>query len=483
MTLAARLLLGFVLIAAVGFYFLVRDTLKRVERQYLEALEEPMIDAANILAASLEQDIREGTMDASNFAATFRAAKERKFDARIYEVIKRQVNLDAYVTDEKGVLLFDSANLVPVGSDLRGRRDVRLTLKGSYGARSTRTDEEDDDSSVMYVGAPVRHEGRIIGMVSVSKPQRAVFQFRDETQKWLLWHIGLIVFCMVLGSYLLARWAARPVEKLTAHAEAIARGERPAKPNLAGKDMRTLGEAFEKMRDELEGREYVEEYVQTLTHELKSPVAAIRGAAELLAEDPPAAQRQKFLTNIGQETHRLQDLIDRLLELSSLEKRKGLEDQKEVNLSAIAIGAVDHLMPMLQRRGLRIESEIAPTVMICGDAFLLEVALMNLLQNACEFSPQGGLIKLTVQRNAETVHCTIEDEGPGLPDYAIERVFDRFYSLPRPSTGHKSSGLGLCFVREIALLHQGGVSLKNRPSRGAIATLVIPVSKTSRVAA
>ena len=138
---------------------------------------------------------------------------------------------------------------------------------------------------------------------------------------------------------------------------------------------------------------------------------------------------------------------------------------------------------MLQRRGLRIESEIAPTVMICGDAFLLEVALMNLLQNACEFSPQGGLVKLTVQRNAETVHCTIEDEGPGLPDYAIERVFDRFYSLPRPSTGHKSSGLGLCFVREIALLHQGSVSLKNRPSRGAIATLVLPVSKTPRVAA
>jgi two-component system sensor histidine kinase CreC len=81
------------------------------------------------------------------------------------------------------------------------------------------------------------------------------------------------------------------------------------------------------------------------------------------------------------------------------------------------------------------------------------------------------------------VHCTIEDEGPGLPDYAIERVFDRFYSLPRPSTGHKSSGLGLCFVREIALLHQGSVRLENRPSGGAIATLVIPVSKTPRVAA
>ncbi len=231
-----------------------------------------------------------------------------------------------------------------------------------------------------------------------------------------------------------------------------------------------LFDLFEKMRDQLEGREYVEEYVQTLTHELKSPVAAIRGAAELLAEDPPAAQRQKFLTNIGQETHRLQDLIDRLLELSSLEKRKGLDDQKEVNLGSIASGAVDHLMPMLQRRGLHIESKIEPEVMIRGDAFLLEVALMNLLQNACEFSPQGGLLRLSVKRGLDSIQFTLEDEGPGLPEFAVERVFDRFYSLPRPSTGHKSSGLGLCFVREIALLHHGSVRLENRPAGGAIAT-------------
>ena len=478
MTLTARLLFGFVLIAAAGFYFLVKETVKRVERQYLEAMEEPMVDAAHVLAASLEQDIREGTLDPSRFAATFHSASSRTFEAKIYSVLKTQINLGAYVTDEKGVLLFDSGGRIPPGTDLSFRRDVRLTLQGIYGARSTRTDDKDDDSSVMYVGAPVFHDGRILGVVSVSKPQRSVFQFRDETHAWLQWRIGGIIFCMVLGSFLLARWAARPVERLTAHAEAIARGERPPTPKLEGHDMKTLGLAFEKMRDELEGREYVENYVQTLTHELKSPVAAIRGAAELLAEDPPEAQRAKFLANISQETHRLQDLIDRLLELSSLEKKKSLDENQEISLSAVVEGSIDHLVPAAQRRGLSIERSIAPDIKVCGDAFLLEVAVMNLLQNALDFSPNHGSIRVGLEQGSDVVRCFIEDDGPGVPEFAQQRVFERFYSLPRPASVHKSSGLGLCFVREIAQLHGGTVGLKNRPEHGAVAELVLPLRKT-----
>ncbi|MEQ1752357.1 MAG: HAMP domain-containing protein, partial [Prosthecobacter sp.] len=273
MTLTARLLFGFVLIAAGGFYFITDQVLRRVERQYLEAVEEPMVDAANVLAAALEQDIKNGSLDATRFAASFASAKQREFDAKIYALTKTRINLDAYVTDDKGRVLFDSTDPAAVGRSLTDRRDVRITLAGGYGARSTRTDDEDDDSSVMYVGAPIRDGPRIVGVVSVTKPQRAVFHFRDETRRWLLWHISMIIVCMVLASYLLAKWAARPVERLTEYALAITRGERPVAPRLPGSDLKTLGQAFEKMRDELQGREYVENYVQTLTHELKSPVA------------------------------------------------------------------------------------------------------------------------------------------------------------------------------------------------------------------
>ena len=283
---------------------------------------------------------------------------------------------------------------------------------------------------------------------------------------------------MVLASYLLAKWAARPVERLTEYALAITRGERPVTPRLPGSDLKTLGRAFEKMRDELQGREYVENYVQTLTHELKSPVAAIRGASELLAENPPPEQRVKFLGNIANETRRLHDLIDRLLELASLEKRKALDDALPVNVSDLAAAALDHVTPVLQQRGLQLQRDIMPGLTVRGDAFLLEGALMNLLQNAIEFSPDGGTIRFTVRHIDETVHFLVEDEGPGVPDFAKSRVFERFFSMPRPHTGHKSSGLGLCFVREVALLHGGNVTLENVGDRGARAVLSIPAFRS-----
>lgn len=473
MTLTARLLFGFVLVAAGGFYFITSQVLKRVERQYLEAVEEPMVDAANILAAALEQDIKNGALDATHFAAAFAAAEKRQFEAKIYDFTKARINLEAYVTDARGIVIFDSANAAAVGSDFSGKRDVRLTLAGSYGARSTRTDEKDDDSSVMYVGAPIRDGPRIIGTVSVSKPQRSVFEFRDETRRWLRWHITLIIACMVLGSYIVAKWAARPVERLTEYSRAITRGERPAVPRLPGSDLKMLGAAFEKMRDELQGREYVENYVQTLTHELKSPVAAIQGAAELLAENPPPEQRAKFLANVTNETRRLHGLIDRLLELAALEKRKSLDELRALDVSGLVVAALDHLAPLLQRRVLNVRQDIPAGLSLRGDAFLLDGALVNLLQNAIEFSPEGGTIQIIARQIDDSIHFLIEDEGPGVPEFAKERVFERFYSLPRHDTGHKSSGLGLCFVREVALLHGGSIALEDIGGHGTRAVLSV----------
>ena len=115
-----------------------------------------------------------------------------------------------------------------------------------------------------------------------------------------------------------------------------------------------------------------------------------------------------------------------------------------------------------------------------GESFLLLMALGNLLQNAIDFSPVGGTITLHLQliHHNRTAEIAIEDEGPGVPAYALDRVFDRFYSLPHPATGRKSSGLGLCFVREAAQLHGGRATLSNRADRtGARAVLVLPAAE------
>ena len=116
---------------------------------------------------------------------------------------------------------------------------------------------------------------------------------------------------------------------------------------------------------------------------------------------------------------------------------------------------------------------MAPEVQVRGERFLLEAAVQNLLQNAIEFSPPAGALGLELAEASGKISFRVRDEGPGIPDYALPRIFDRFYSLPRPDTGRKSSGLGLSFVRAVARLHGGEVVLENLKPRGAVAILTL----------
>jgi two-component system sensor histidine kinase CreC len=475
MSLTARFLLGFALVASVGLSVLFSQLIRRVERQYFEAIEEPMVDVANILAEILAADAKNGVLEPQAVEQAIRAAHGRELHAQIYNRSKTQVDMQVYVTDAQGRVLFDSAGIEKPGA-ISNHRDVNLTLMGQYGARSSRTSEYDPLSVVMYVGAPIRQNGRLIGMLSVAKPQRGVLAFVWETERWLKWSIVTTVVLMLLGIYLAARWATRPLEDLSRHALAVSRGERSASPHMPGHQMKTLAKALEDMRDALEGREYVENYVQSLTHELKSPVAAILGASEILQGDVPEPKRARFLQNIRSEADRLRDLLERLLHLAALEKQKTLENRESVNLHEMLDRAWDHHALIAASREVCLQRDLAEELVIQGDPWLIELALSNLIQNAIDFAPKGSAIVIRSYRFDSKAVIEIEDRGPGIPDYARERVFERFYSLPRPDTGKKSTGLGLCFVKEVAQLHGGSVELSNiEGGSGAKAMLILPL--------
>jgi two-component system sensor histidine kinase CreC len=109
-----------------------------------------------------------------------------------------------------------------------------------------------------------------------------------------------------------------------------------------------------------------------------------------------------------------------------------------------------------------------------GDAFLLQRALNNLISNALDFSPENSSITTQIQAQGKQCIINIRDHGQGIPEYALDRIFEKFYSLRRPDSGQKSTGLGLPFVREIAHLHGGEIVLANQPTGGVIATLTLP---------
>lgn len=339
-------------------------------------------------------------------------------------------------------MVLDSSG-VAVGQDYSRWNDVYLTLRGQYGARSTRSDPNDPASSVMHVGAPIRDNGQIIGVVTVAKPNSSLQPYVDRTERRLLvYGAGLIGLGLLFGA-LLSWWLSRALHRLTGYAQAVSEGRRVEVPHYRGGELEQLATAVEQMRTQLEGKAYVERYVHTLTHELKSPLAAIRGAAELLQGEMPPAQRQRFVGNIDSESTRMQQLIERLLNLAQVEQRQGLEERVAVPLGALVDELLQAQTARIESRQLRIEQTIAPEISLTGEPFLLRQALGNLLENALDFTPAQGLLHFNAERVGALVELRLFNETAPIPDYALPRLTERFYSLPRPDNGRKARDLGL----------------------------------------
>jgi two-component system sensor histidine kinase CreC len=331
----------------------------------------------------------------------------------------------------------------------------------------------------MYVAAPLHDaNGRIVGALTVGKPNRAIAPVIARSQAVVMrWGAALLGAALLIG-LVAAWWLSRQLGGLRRYAHAVTAGERAVLPRAAG-EFDELGRALETMRDRLEGKQYVEQYVHTLTHEMKSPLAAIRGSAELLEESGEhamaEADRARFAASIRLQSDRLAQMIDKLLALAGVEHRQRLESREAIDVAELVQSAGEQCALRLARAGLRLETDLAGALpQVHGDAFLLRQALVNLIENAADFSPEGGRIGLRVDVEASGIRFAVVDEGGGVPDYALPRVFERFYSLPRPQGGSRSSGLGLCFVAEVAALHGGQAALSNREPRGVEASLTIP---------
>lgn len=477
MRLGGLLFLAYLLIFALCFSYPVARFAKSLRTHYLESVEEPLVDQANILAELVGRAMETAGFSPDDWYEVFNRVYARTLSAKIYEMKKRQVDIRVYLTDASGRVIFDSEDPDNLGADYSQWRDVSLTLRGKYGARTTRMDPEDPGSSVLYVGAPIHVRRQTVGVLTVGKPMTSINAFLKSAQPEVIKIGALSALVAVSLSLLVSWWVSRQIQTLIAYANDVRMGKRVDLPDLARTELKDMGDAFDKMRESLEGKKYVEQYVQTLTHEIKSPISAIRGAAELLEEEMPLESRKQFLSNIRNEAERIQDLVERMLKLSELETKKSLETMEVVPVAPLVRTVLEGKGPMLSRKGLEVEALFDEALAVQGDPFLLHQAIANLLQNAIDFSPAGGRILLRTAASGSRMNLTVEDQGPGIPEYAKERIFQKFFSLQRPDTGKKSTGLGLNFVREVASLHNGRIQLENLPAAGFRASLFLPISK------
>lgn len=297
----------------------------------------------------------------------------------------------------------------------------------------------------------------------------------------LVFALGMFVSRMVLDH------TFAPFDDLVEQAERFAKGERPVVftehpyceevvdlERSLNRILSEMSKADEELRAEEERQA---QFVSDVSHEIRTPLTAIQGTAETLMDpDMPQEMREKFLSNIIDESQRLTRLANDLLTLNRIEGASGEVEMRRLNLRELADATAVSLAALFEERqvSLTVTGE-APDIM--GNADRIRQVITNLAENASRFAPKNGHVRIKLQGIGGNSVLSVSDDGPGFGDVDPARLFDRFYradSSRARGRGTGGTGLGLAIVKAIVEQHNGTVEAVNLPERGACFITAFP---------
>ena len=207
-------------------------------------------------------------------------------------------------------------------------------------------------------------------------------------------------------------------------------------PKIRQVEFAELSKAIEKLRVDLEGREYVEEYIKTMAHELRTPITGIKATAENLLMPMDDKQKKRFIHNILDANNKMDLLVNRLLNLSHIERRDQLENIEKVNVKDIIKDVVQSPSRKgnIALRSIELYYDIERDFSIKVEKILVEQALSNIIDNAIDFTPVGSTISIKVSESNTHVNIQVFDQGQGIPEHARRQLFKRFFRSA-PSAG------------------------------------------------
>lgn len=220
------------------------------------------------------------------------------------------------------------------------------------------------------------------------------------------------------------------------------------------------------------------EFVSHVTHELRSPLASIKGFASTILADKEMDEktRTEFLNIINDESERLARLIEDLVDLSKIEHGQIKMDKQKVQILDIVQEAISNLKPQYEKKKIILKTESPQDIpfIFCDRDMILKV-LVNLLLNAFKFTPERGRITVSIEREKERIKVKVRDTGIGIPREDLPFIFDKFYQAERPGDEKKGSGLGLSIAKEIIKSHEGDIWVESRVGKGSTFYFRLPI--------
>jgi signal transduction histidine kinase len=424
---------------------------------------------------SEKQTVRELRRQAQALAAIYVAQAGNLENAPEFAASKLEEATDAQ-------LFYVGSNIFP--GQITGLQQLSPEERAAIGfgqlPRQTRTIEfvpPASDQTYLAIAEPIEAGGEVFGALIVAKPKD---ELADPVAA-LVWRVGLACLGGLLvaaGLFLyLSRRLTKPVLALSEAVDEVAGGRYDVDvPRLhSGDEIAHLADRFRDMTERLAAASALERnFLMTVSHELRTPLTAIRGHVDALREGlvEDAEARDASLEVIRTETDRLARLVGDLLDLAKLEANRFALVEEEVDLERLLEQAYQGFAEEARRREITYARDIedAPLVLSDGDRVLQVVS--NLLENAFEWTPDGGTIRLGLEhRPGGRVALSVSDSGPGIPLEEQERIFRPFWSKNGQGTG-----LGLAIARELAQALGGRLELDTAVGRGSRFALVLPTA-------
>jgi signal transduction histidine kinase len=402
-------------------------------------------------------------------------------------------------SDRGGVSALPPGDRRSEGSEGRGGGDAGGSGAGRFFGRSGffRGGGDGVPGGIEY--ARVLQNGAVIGMVAVPReapPMSVALRALGPTLAAMA--LGLLAVGTAVAALVIFRPTRRRLSQLQDAARAIGAGQTGVRaPESGGDEVTSLSRAFNEMAVELEQRTSALEtadrtrrqLLADVSHELMTPLAAIRGYVETLQMPDlqlDAAATQRYLGIVSDESVRLEQIIGDLLDLARIDGGGGTFRDEEVSLSQLFERIRHRHEHALNDRGITLVTSGDDQVgSLRGDQNRLEQALQNLVANAIRHTPAGGRVSVTASLDADACVLTVEDSGAGIADEHLARVFDRFYKVDESRTGTDTpsgSGLGLSIVQAIVIRHRGSVTAANVPGGGARFEIRLPRQRADRPA-
>jgi two-component system phosphate regulon sensor histidine kinase PhoR len=396
-----------------------------------------------------------------------------------------KLNSRITVINSEGRVIGESAMAMEQMDDHKDRLEVKRAIQEGIGESKRFSDTL--SYNMKYVAVSVKEDNSLIAIIRLAMPLKEMeSQFRIIYKVVMTGGLIAIVFVLITG-FFLSRNLINPISEIKEAAQSMAQGDFSKRISLNGDDeLGILARSLNSMADKLQLRlndmkkldNMRSDFVANVSHELKTPLTSIKGFIETL-EGGALDDREnaiRFLAIIKKHAEGLSNITDDLLKLSELETGKDRIERADFNLKNLVAEVVHRYDNVLAEKSFKLEQEFnGNDFQIKADRLKVEHILVNLLDNSMKYTGEGGSIKIFLFGQPDYFEISVEDNGIGIPDEHIDRIFERFYRVDMArSRKLGGTGLGLSIVKHAVLLHGGNVQIESRECKGTKVTVTLP---------